>query len=362
MLDLHAGVHLEEVEAAVGVEQELHGAGVGVANRPCRGERRRRHLRAQAGRQRGAGCLLDDLLMPALDRTLALAEVDQMAVAVAEDLDLDVARPAEELLDVHPPVAEGRLRLARGGGERRAELLLAGDGAHALPAAPARGLDQHRVPERRDLAARGCDVGGHELRAGDERHARARHGRPRRELVAHGGDRLRRRSDPDETRGLDRLGEGGALGEEAVAGMDGVRAGRTGRAEQRLDVEIRLAGGWRSDGDRLVGGEHVGRATVGLGVDGNCAQARLAAGTCDPDGDLSAVGDEDGAHGDGGWSSGSGGGGQTGGRMARPARWRSNRPVRRSVLGLAAMRAAAAFDRRSIGGDGRDDDLPGPLT
>ncbi|TMB50078.1 MAG: hypothetical protein E6J56_22290, partial [Deltaproteobacteria bacterium] len=44
--------------------------------------------------------------------------------------------------------------------------------------------------------------------------------------------------------------------------------------------------------------------------------------------------------------------------MARWARWRSNRPVRWPVLGLAATHGAAAFDRRSIGGHSRDDDFP----
>jgi hypothetical protein len=40
-------VHLEEIEAAVLVEQELDRAGVGVADRFRDGGRRRRHLRAQ---------------------------------------------------------------------------------------------------------------------------------------------------------------------------------------------------------------------------------------------------------------------------------------------------------------------------
>ena len=42
----------------------------------------------------GAGRLLDDLLVAALDRALALAEVHERAVPVAEYLHLDVARAA----------------------------------------------------------------------------------------------------------------------------------------------------------------------------------------------------------------------------------------------------------------------------
>jgi hypothetical protein len=51
--------------------------------------------------------LLDHLLVAALDRALALAEVDDVAVLVGQHLDLDVARLLDELLDEHAVVAEG---------------------------------------------------------------------------------------------------------------------------------------------------------------------------------------------------------------------------------------------------------------
>ena len=62
-------------------------------------------------RQDGAGALLDHLLVPALHRAVALAEVDHVPPAVAEDLHLDVAGLLDELLDVDRAVAEGRLGL-----------------------------------------------------------------------------------------------------------------------------------------------------------------------------------------------------------------------------------------------------------
>ena len=54
---------------------------------------------------------LDDLLVAALHRAVALAEVDRVALAVGEHLDLDVARVLEELLHVDQVVAERGLRL-----------------------------------------------------------------------------------------------------------------------------------------------------------------------------------------------------------------------------------------------------------
>ena len=62
--------------------------------------------------------------MAALERAVALAEVDAVPVAIEQDLDLDVARAFEEPLEDQPVVAErGRApRVARrpaGPGGRR---------------------------------------------------------------------------------------------------------------------------------------------------------------------------------------------------------------------------------------------------
>ena len=125
VLHLDAGVHLHEVEAAVAVEQELDGARRSRSRPPRRAPPPRlpifcAQLRGQGGR-RG---LLDQLLVPALDRALALAQVDHLAVLVAEDLELDVPRLDEVLLQVDRAVAEGLLGLLAGGGELAGELLL----------------------------------------------------------------------------------------------------------------------------------------------------------------------------------------------------------------------------------------------
>ena len=52
--------------------------------------------------------------MAALERAVALAEMDRVAVAVAEHLEFDVARIGEIFLHVDGGVAERGLRLAAG--------------------------------------------------------------------------------------------------------------------------------------------------------------------------------------------------------------------------------------------------------
>ena len=74
----------------------------------------RPQLRVDRRRRR----LLDQLLVAALERAVALAEVDHVAVLVGQHLDLDVARVGQVALQVHGRVAEELLALARGALER----------------------------------------------------------------------------------------------------------------------------------------------------------------------------------------------------------------------------------------------------
>src|SRR5205823_1613497 len=114
MLDLDPAVQLEEVEVAA-FEHELDRARARVADRAGEADRRVAHRRAQGRIERGRRRLLEHFLVPPLDRALALAEANGVAVRVAEQLDLDVPRPLDVPLGEDPVVAEGRLRLpARG--------------------------------------------------------------------------------------------------------------------------------------------------------------------------------------------------------------------------------------------------------
>ena len=108
MLDLQAGVHLDEVEGAVVLDQELHRASAGIADgaREPYG-RRFAHFRPQRIGQAGGGRLLDDLLVPALDRAVPVEQVQHRAVRIGQHLHLDMAGPGDIALQQQRPVAEG---------------------------------------------------------------------------------------------------------------------------------------------------------------------------------------------------------------------------------------------------------------
>ena len=104
-----------------GVGDELDRAGAFVADRlgGAHGRGADRLARGRVHARRGR--LLDHLLVAALQRAVALEQVDDVAVGVAEHLHLDVARAGDVLLQQHPIVAEGRRGLAprRGQGAAR---------------------------------------------------------------------------------------------------------------------------------------------------------------------------------------------------------------------------------------------------
>ena len=212
---------------------------------------------------------------------------------VAEDLDLDVARLLDELLDEDAVVAERRLRLVAARREALLRLVVVVRDPQALAAAARRRLDHHRVADPpRDLDRR---VGaldrlvvarnGRDLRRGGEL--------LRCDLVAHRRDRRVLGADEDDALLLDPARERLVLAEEAVARMHRLGAGLLARGDDPVHREVRLAAGCRADGDGLVGELDVQRVAVGLGIDGDGGDAHAPGRLDDAAGDLAAVGDQD---------------------------------------------------------------------
>ena len=214
----------------------------------------------------GGGSLLDDLLVTALQRALALAEVDAGAVPVGEHLHLDVTGAVEVALDEDAVVAERRGGLALRRLERAGDLGLAAHDAHPAPAAARDGLDDGREPvlgaERADVLERRLALG-----ARDGRHARVARARLRARLVAHEVDRVGRRPDPDQAGVGHGARERRALGQEPVARVHArapVRAAAS-RIASASRYDSRAGGGPIADRD--VGGPDVLGVLVRVGED-----------------------------------------------------------------------------------------------
>ena len=151
VLDLQAGVDLEEGEEPLArVVEELDGAGAGVPDRD--GEPLGRLALSSAacvGVEHRRGRLLDDLLVAALHRAVAHPDRPRRALAVGDDLHLDVPGAGDEPLEEDHARAEGALRLVAGALVGVGEVGVGGDHADAAAAAAGGRLEHERVADLR---------------------------------------------------------------------------------------------------------------------------------------------------------------------------------------------------------------------
>ena len=195
-------------------------------------------------------------------------------------------------LDVEAGIAEGLLRLGGAALEGGVDFGGFGDCAHAASTAAGDGLDEHagalrKVSEESLRLLDGDGVGetgddGNVVFLGEGAGLR---------LGAKEVEGLGAGTDEGEPCLLAGAGEGRALGEEAVAGVDGIAACLPRGGDELLDIEVGSDAPAleRADGIGFAGVQVVG---VVLGVHGNGTNAELASGPHDADGDLSTVGDE----------------------------------------------------------------------
>ena len=293
VLDLDAGVHLEE-EVLVAVLKPLDRARRAIADGRCRvrGDLADAlaHLLVHV-RSRG---LLDQLLVAPLDRAVALAQVDHVAVRVGEHLHLDVARILEVALEVDARVREELLALARGPLERLLELVL---GARARESPCRR---RRRPPCRRpgsrspwpasrasSTSSAGDVVPGTIGTPASDISSRARVFDPIASIALAGGPM---NTTPGLLAGL---GEVGVLGEESVSGVDRLGPGLLGRLEDLLDVQVALGRNGRAQQMGLVGLADVRSLTIRLRVHAHGDDPHLLQRPHDANGDLAPVGDQD---------------------------------------------------------------------
>ena len=251
------------------------------------------NLVADRGIEGRRGAFLPDFLMPALQRAVALAEMDGAAFAVAENLDLDVARPLEIFFEIERVVAERRLGLGARHGKRRSHFARRADDLHAAAAAAGGGLEHDR---KAHLARQSLG-----FLVGADAAVGARHGRDAEfdggalggDLVAHQADMLGPRTDKLHVVLGENFGEARVLREKAVARMHGVGAGDLAGGKQSRDVEIAVLGGRRADADALVGEPHMHGVRIRGRMHRHRRNAELLARPQDAQCDLPSIGDQD---------------------------------------------------------------------
>ena len=180
-------------------------------------------------------------------------------------------------------------RLLQAGLERD---IVAGD-PHSLAAAASRGLDQDRVANlRRDGQGR-LFTFNETIAAGDQVDLGLFGDLLGRHLVTELAHRLGGRADELDVATAADFGEVLVLGQESIAGMDGLHVADFGGADDVLDQQVTAGGLGRTDADGFAGELQIVRAAVRLTADGHRFDSHLAAGAENPESDLASIGDQD---------------------------------------------------------------------
>ena len=290
MFHLKAGVHFDEIELAILIE-EFDRARADVVDIGHRVGTDLTDPRAFLFGDRGAGGLFENLLVAALQRAVALAQMDRVALTIPKDLNLNVARGGEVFLDIDFVIAEVRLPLGPRGLEGFFHVFGGLGDFHALAAAACRGLDDDRIA---DLFAQAlgvferCDA---TIRAGHARHAELFHRVLGGDLVTHDADVFGGGADEGQTVVFNHLHKACVFRQETVAGVNRFGPGDLTGCDDRGDREVGLGRGGRADTDGFVGHAHMHRVAVGGGMHRDGLDAHLAGRADDAQRDLSPVGD-----------------------------------------------------------------------
>ena len=140
MLDLKAGVHLEEEKLAV-LKEELNGSSVDVAAGLGDLDGRFAHGATDFVGEVGGRRLFDQLLVATLGRAVTLAEPQHVAMGVGQNLHFDVAGPGQVALDVALRATEVAQGFALGALEEFGGFLGRVDDLHTATTTAVGGLD-----------------------------------------------------------------------------------------------------------------------------------------------------------------------------------------------------------------------------
>ena len=241
MLHLNPGIHLDEhmlTSTLTGsLQQKFHRARIAVAHRLSEGDRvavqRLTHLIIEIRRRSN----LDHLLVPALQRTIPLKEVDHITGTISEHLDLNMARPHHRLLQKDRRIAERRISLVHRLAQRTGQSIRGLYPAHPAAASTSNSLHKDRKTDPLSLSKQLFRVSGG-LRALQHRHTSLPGRTQSTHLIASGLQHISLRADESNTRLLGRTCQIRILREEPIPGINRIRTRLTSDPDDLPNIQI----------------------------------------------------------------------------------------------------------------------------
>ena len=288
---LDARVDLDEVPLArIGIHQKLDRARVVIAGRARQAHGGIGQSGAQGRIERHRRRHFHHFLMAALHRAVAFMEVQNVAVAVAQNLYFDVAGAAHEAFQEDRIVAESRSSFAAGLLEAPGEIGLPVHHPHAAPAAAESRLDDEREPDLAGDFLRLLGIAHRLLGAGHHRNAGFFRQAPRRSLVAEQFQQFRAGAYKSDAGTIAGARQRRVLGKKAIAGMDGIDALFLRQFHDAFDIQVGLHRALAlADEIRFVGLESMQGQAVFLRVDSHRAQPQLVGCAQNANRDFAAI-------------------------------------------------------------------------
>lgn len=217
--------------------------------------------------------------------------MDDVALTVADDLNLDVLGGTDVTLDEARSIAEGSQSLRRSSLEEGDEVLALTDDAHALAAATLGGLDHDGKAILIDEILGFLKVGDGTIGTRDDGNAGVDGQLTSLGLVTKDLEVLHLGTDEGNASIGTGLGELGTLGKEAISRMDGIDAIVLGNLDEILNVEVGTDGcsrRWQEEG--LISAPAMRVVAILKGVDGHGFHVELGGGTDDAGCNFRSVG------------------------------------------------------------------------
>ncbi len=220
--------------------------------------------------------------MAALDGAVTLEQMNEPAVMVAKNLDLDVPRTFDIFLDQQSAVPEGAFGLPARGGQSFGKCGSITDDAHPAPTTAGGSFNEQRKTNARKILFVF-------IRRRNDRNSGLFRQLPCFHLGAHGANYTRLRSDEGNAGLLAGSGKIGVLRQKSIPRMNRIGAAAARGFENGFDVQIRLTRRRSTDRHSLIGHANVQGVTVEIRINRNGLDAHSAACPQDADGNFTTV-------------------------------------------------------------------------
>ena len=287
---LQAGIHFQEIEMVVGIQQKLYGSGPDIIATPGHTHCGCSHALAQIGGKDGTGGFFDHFLVSPLYTTVPLEQVHDVAMRIGQHLNLNVPGFADVFFNKNRAVPEGTDGFAHGAVHLLGKFFGAFYDAHAFTAATGSRFDEDRKADLLRGALGFLHVRNGVIDTGHHGYVVVFDGFLGRQLIAHHFDGVRPWSDEDDPGFGHFLGEDRVFAQEPVPRMDRIGSGITAGLNDLVHHQVGLCRRGRSQQYGFVGEAYVRGVAVGLAVHRDGLKAHFAGGAHDAQSDLTPVG------------------------------------------------------------------------